>query len=881
MTAKGERLIARRIVALVGAGVLGLVLGLVPFGAATASVSTAKKVAYVSGGDLYTINASGIGTTNLGESPNNPSFSSDGQRIYFDDGANVRWISANGPADSSTSLCAGTNPAISPDGTKLAFESGGNIVVQLLDCSGGSSFGAGSAPAWSPDGTQIVFVDSAGDLTVAPSAGGAPQKLGTTTAVESAPAWSPDGEKIAYIANGEISVLNLAVSPPSTQPLTNNAVVEESPSWAPGGDEIVYAAAGSLLAIPAGGGSARLFQDATGASQPSWELAVANTSPPTITREAGATTWAEGVQLSADIGTWISMSGITSHSYQWKRCGTAGTGCTSISDATDGTYTLASGDLGSTIRVVVTATTPDGSAPGASAATPVIVAAPPVNITPPSITGTATIGLTLTASPGTWSGSNPVFTYQWHRCNVNGDSCTNIAGATASEFVPGTDDIGSTLRVTVTATNALGSASKISNPTPVVTSNKPVNTALPTISVVPPIGIETTTTFTATPGVWSGTPTITFRYQWRRCDSGGSNCADIPAATLVTYVATAADIGRRLRVVVTATNSFGTGTATSEPSEPIAGVAPTNNVRPNISGVEEVGEQLFASPGTWTGSTPLTYTYQWRRCNSAGAACIAIPSSTSSSYVVQAADVGSTIVVAVTATNAVGSATGVSAATDVVQASSGGDTALRPTSTAAPSIKGTLARGKTLTAVNGTWTGTAPMTFSYQWLRCPLTGTSCTPIALATRATYVLTAADVNKRIRLQVAAANAAGSTQAFSAITGKVGALAPAVPKTITGTAKADKLKGTKAPEIIHGGGGNDTISAGGGADAAYGDAGNDRLDGGPGRDKLFGGKGNDTVVAFDGGAVDTIDCGSGKDQARADRKDVVRNCEKVTRK
>jgi hemolysin type calcium-binding protein/WD40 repeat protein len=867
----------RKIFALVGASVLGLV----PLGAASASVSTAKNVAYVSGGDLYTINASGIGTTNLGESPNNPSFSSDGQKIYFDDGASVRWISAGGPADSSTSLCAGTNPAISPDGTKLAFESGGSIVVRLLDCSGGSSFGAGSAPAWSPDGTQIVFVDSASDLAVAPSGGGAPEKLGTTSAVESAPAWSPDGEKIAYTANSELYVINLAVNPPSTQPLTNNAVVEENPSWAPGGDEIVYTAGGALQAVPSAGGSARVFQDASGASQPSWELAVASTSPPTITRQDGATAWAEGVQLSADIGTWISISGITSHSYQWKRCGTAGTGCTSIAGASEGTYTLATGDIGSTIRVVVTATTPDGSAPGTSAATPVIVAAPPANITPPTITGTPTIGLTLTASTGSWSGSNPVFTYQWHKCDVNGDSCSNISGATANEFVPGTDELGSTLRVTVTATNGLGSASKISNPTPVVASNKPVNTALPSISTLPPIGTETTTTFTATAGIWSGTPTITFRYQWRRCDSSGGSCSDISGATLTTYVASAADVGRRLRVVVTATNSFGTGTATSEPSDMVAGTAPTNTFRPSISGAEEVGELLFASPGTWTGSAPITYTYQWRRCNAAGAGCVAIPSSTSSSYVLQVGDVGSTILVAVTATNAVGSATSLSSPTEVVQPASGGGNAVRPTSTTAPSIKGVLARGKTLTAVNGTWTGTTPMTFSYQWSRCPLTGTTCTAIALATRGTYVLTAADVNRRIRLQISAANAAGTTPALSAITGKVGAAKPpAGPKTIKGTARADRLKGTAAAEIMRGGGGNDTISAGGGADSVYGDAGNDRLDGGSGRDKVFGGSGNDAIVAADG-AVDRIDCGAGKDTIRADRKDVVRNCEKVTRK
>jgi len=313
----------------------------------------------------------------------------------------------------------------------------------------------------------------------------------------------------------------------------------------------------------------------------------------------------------------------------------------------------------------------------------------------------------------------------------------------------------------------------------------------------------------------------------------------------------------------------------------LAGTAPSNTFRPSISGDDEVGKLQSASSGTWTGSTPITYTYQWRRCSTTGTGCVAIPDSTSSSYVVQAADLGSTIVVAVTATNAVGSATSISPPTGVIQPSSGrGGTAVRPSSTRAPTIKGVLARGKTLNAVNGTWTGTTPMTFSYQWFRCAVTGTNCTAIALATRATYVLKAADVNRRIRLQITAGNAAGTTQALSSITGKVAAKALAGPKMISGTARADRLKGTGAPEIMRGGGGNDTISGGGGADTLYGDAGNDRLDGGTGRDKLFGGSGKDVILAADG-AVDTIDCGAGIDTIQADRNDVVRNCEKVTRK
>ncbi|TML33540.1 MAG: hypothetical protein E6G29_12000 [Actinobacteria bacterium] len=60
----------------------------------------------------------------------------------------------------------------------------------------------------------------------------------------------------------------------------------------------------------------------------------------------------------------------------------------------------------------------------------------------------------------------------------------------------------------------------------------------------------------------------------------------------------------------------------------------------------------------------------------------------------------------------------------------------------------------------------------------------------------------------------------------------------------------------------------------------SGNDHLIGGKGRDVLKGGPGNDTIDARDG-QVDTINCGSGDDQVKADRKDhVAHNCEHVKR-
>ena len=91
-------------------------------------------------------------------------------------------------------------------------------------------------------------------------------------------------------------------------------------------------------------------------------------------------------------------------------------------------------------------------------------ASAPVNLTVPVITGTASLGQTLTTSNGTWSGSPaPAFTYQWQRVT------TNIGGATSSTYVVVSADVGNTLRCVVTATNILGAVSANSANTATVT----------------------------------------------------------------------------------------------------------------------------------------------------------------------------------------------------------------------------------------------------------------------------------------------------------------------------------------------------------------------------------------------------------------------------
>jgi uncharacterized protein YukE len=834
---------------------------LLVIGSAGAAPGSAKRIAYVSGGNIFTIGANGIGTSDQGVAGSNPSISTDGATILYDAGGSIRQVG------SGAAICTGTDPAIAPNGLEFVYDAGGSLAVATLAgpaCTTVSYGFDGTDPAWSPDGTAIVFVDTAGDVAIAERASGAgAQKLGTTAAVESDPSWSPDGTRIAFVANGEIFVMN-ADGSGRTQ-VTSNAVTEESPSWSPSGDELVYAAGGGLHAVTVANGISRQLQDATSASSPNWGLAVANIGAPTIVRQDGSSAHAvdvfDGDQLSAGTGSWTGISGITGFSYQWKRCGAAT--CVDIPGATGGTYTVVGEDIGSTIRVTVTAATPDGTAPGTSAKTTVVKRTAPVNVSPPTISGTTIIGGTVTADPGTWTGSNLVFTYQWQRCALDGTGCADIAGAVFTTFSPTSTEVGKTLKVVVKASNASGTSAPASSiASPPVSSNIPANSVLP--AIVETVGTTgLVTSYSATQGTWTGAGTITYRYQWQRCDSAGANCRDIPGATSSVYTPATADIGGRLRVVVTATNTFGSTNATSEPSALLAGQAPTNMIRPSISGNETTGSSLFVSNGTWTGSAPITFTYQWQRCNASGTGCANIASATASSYIPTAADIGSRISVVVTARNASGTATAAASPTDpITQGTTNPATTTRPANTAAPTIKGTLARGKVLTALPGTWSGTTPMTFSYQWQRCPRTTTACTPIAGATRSTYTLAAADVSRRIRLTVSAANGAGSTAATSAISKVVAAKAPAAIRRINGNARANRLTGTARAERIDGKGGND------------------RIDGKGGKDVLIGGTGNDTILAADG-IAETVNCGPGRDRVTADRSDRLIGCERVTRR
>lgn len=99
----------------------------------------------------------------------------------------------------------------------------------------------------------------------------------------------------------------------------------------------------------------------------------------------------------------------------------------------------------------------------------------------------------------------------------------------------------------------------------------PRNEQRPTLSGTPEVGHR----LSANAGTWSGTQPISYVYRFQRCDRNGGECYTGGSTTQRTYQLTADDVGKTIRVRVTATNRDGSQSATSAPSAVIrSGAAP-------------------------------------------------------------------------------------------------------------------------------------------------------------------------------------------------------------------------------------------------------------------------------------------------------------------
>jgi hypothetical protein len=194
---------------------------------------------------------------------------------------------------------------------------------------------------------------------------------------------------------------------------------------------------------------------------------------------------------------------------------------------------------------------------------------PPTNVSPPTMAGTPTSGQTLSANAGDWDGPGIHFTYAWLRCDGIGGSCQPITNADDPQYFLAAADVGSTVRVLVLGTNQNGAATVFSDQTAMVSdpASPPTNTSPPVLSGA----AQESQALSASAGSWEGTTPLTYAYSWKRCDAAGSACIAVDGATDASYTLVAADVGKTLRVFVTASNSAGSATAESAASSVVTG----------------------------------------------------------------------------------------------------------------------------------------------------------------------------------------------------------------------------------------------------------------------------------------------------------------------
>ncbi len=382
-----------------------------------------------------------------------------------------------------------------------------------------------------------------------------------------------------------------------------------------------------------------------------------NLAPPLVQGTAQ-----EGRILTATTGTWTGSP--TSYSYQWQRSATGQT-WVGVGGATSASYTVRTVDVGMAIRVVVVAANASGSRSAASAPTPPVLPAPPVNLSPPQVSGGPMANETLAATPGSWSGAPTSYVYAWERCDLDGGNCVAIEGTAGVSYTLASADVGRRVRVVVTASNAGGSASAASQ------ASAAVEAAAPPTSLTSPsiAGVaQANETLTADAGSWSGWPTLAYR--WQQSGDGGQTFSDIPDAVGSTYTPGATEIGLHIRVRVIATNRAGEATAVSNVAGPVLPATPVelpvNLLHPTMAGVLQVAGRLTARPGTWSGSP--AYAYQWQRATDGGSIWADLAGAIGQTYTLGPSDVGAAVRVMVTAVNSSGSATAASAGFEVYPA---------------------------------------------------------------------------------------------------------------------------------------------------------------------------------------------------------------------
>lgn len=374
----------------------------------------------------------------------------------------------------------------------------------------------------------------------------------------------------------------------------------------------------------------------------------------------------------------------------------------------------------------------------------------PLNTAAPTVSGAAGVGGTLSASTGSWNPSASSYAYQWERAVAGSNAWAVIAGATGGTYTPVSADVNYNVRVLVIAANGVGQGAASSAGVGPVTGGgaAPANTVAPAITGIPVQGQR----LAVSTGTWNPAGS-SYAYQWQRAAGAASGWTNISGATTAGYTPGTADVIATLRVLVTASNSYGQATAASAPVGPVASGAPINRVPPVVAGTPIRGSQLSATTGTWTNPGPA-FVYQWQRSVGAANRWANIAGASAASYKPVAADVGAQLRVQVTTSNQWGAASALSAATAKVLGA--------PPLNLTPLVTSGVPRsGNVLSASTGTWSGVGN-TYTYLWQRN--VGGGFVTIAGAVASTYRVASADQRAQLRVVVTAANSDGTASKAS---------------------------------------------------------------------------------------------------------------------
>ena len=185
----------------------------------------------------------------------------------------------------------------------------------------------------------------------------------------------------------------------------------------------------------------------------------------------------------------------------------------------------------------------------------------------------------------------------------------------------------------------------------------------------------------------------------------------------------------------------------------------------------KVGTTISVSNGEWTGSSPLTYSYQWYDCPGpeVNPSCASIAGATNNTYTVTSGEVGKSLGAIVTAANVAGATSADSSASSPVP-----PPIPPPENTAPPQLSSiTASQGTPISVSTGTW-ASEPQHFSYQWLSCPsrAVSPSCTVVQVSASPEYVPLASNVGQYLAAAVTAYNEYGKATADSNLSEAVAA-------------------------------------------------------------------------------------------------------------